>query len=653
MRRRYGWLTGLILLLLGPLLYIESGEEVSSAVWRGKAPTFAVGTGYYEADFQVELQFPVEGARILYTRDGREPDWEVGQVYARPLAVRAEQGEITHLRARVAWSDGMLGPVASVTYFGRNSYQLPVLSLHLDPASLHDPETGLLTNPLATGGAWERPVVVSYLAGDRQSAFHLPAGVRLHGEMSRLNQKKGFRLYFRGEYGGAEDTVAEGTAAEDTAWLDYPLYGEGVSRFKRLVIHPGGGDSPEGDAPWTLLRNQLTTVMAAQLVSSGTPMAARTTPVLLFINGEPWGIYQLRERLDEFFWETHYGTSEIDLLDTPELVSGAEQVMLGDREHWDQLMAYVGAHDLSEEEAYAYVGAQIDIEQFIDYYLLGIYSANIDWPHFNVRQFRPRTAGGQWRWLWWDTDRSWGYGEMSDARWDMYPAVLAESHPLTTGRHTLLWRALLANDDFRGRVLTRLGVLLNTVWSSPAATATVDELAAGLAADIAWEEGRWPSEAAVWAEQVAAVREFVAERPDYLWEQTAAALGVVGETQLRVTGMEGGQVALGTTVLVGEMWEGRFFAGTEVVVTALAAEGYRFVGWADGEMGVQRVVSLEGEEVLLRPLFEERGRGELGPEVIKGVGWDVAREVVWVETAAAVDMRGWEITDRDSRVAVD
>ena len=63
---------------------------------------------------------------------------------------------------------------------------------------------------------------------------------------------------------------------------------------------------------------------------------------------------------------------------------------------------------LAAPDNYAYVQSQVDIANFIDYNLLQICIANVDWPHHNVRQFRPRVQGGYWHWMFWDSDSGFG-----------------------------------------------------------------------------------------------------------------------------------------------------------------------------------------------------------------------------------------------------
>ena len=336
------------------------------------------------------------------------------------------------------------------------------MSLIVDPVDLWDPERGLYTHPHQKGPEWERPTDVTFVDQDRSAGFHVPAGLRIHGKTTRSADKKAFRLYFRSEYGMNR--------------LDYPLYPQGeIQSFKRLVLHNGGQESSRSPTNWALLRNPLVGNLALEIGAC----AGRSRPVLLFLNGEPWGIYQIRERIDRWFLADHYGIASADLLDTP-VVNGTEAVVEGDRQHWDHLMAYVATHDLSDPAHLAYVGTQVDLDNLIDYTILQIYTANGDWLHSNVSQFRSRAPGGRWQWFFWDSDWSFGLHPHSDVHDNVVQVALEPSHPDTGGADTLLLRKLLDNPGFRNRFLARAADLLNTALSPAAVIAEIDALAAEL-----------------------------------------------------------------------------------------------------------------------------------------------------------------------------
>ncbi|MEA3341668.1 MAG: CotH kinase family protein, partial [Chloroflexota bacterium] len=350
-------------------------------------PTFSLPGGYYDRDVQLNIYFPRPDTSVIFTLDGRAPTHAAGTIYTQPIHLSSAAPAVTVVRARGVLPGGELGPVLNASYFVGVQAALPLLSLIIDPDDLWDPERGIYApaNSHERGMTWERPADVTYVDRDRHSGFHVPAGARLHGGASRDFDKKSLRLYFRREYGAGR--------------LEYPLFaGSDAHSFDRLVLHNGGQDWHSFPHPnytnWTLVRNQLADRLALELGG----YATHSRPVLLFINGEPWGIYYIRERIDSRFLADRYGVTAADFLDSPEHV-GERATIAGDRENWDHLLRFVGTHDLADPDNYAYVHSQVDVANFIDYTILQIYAANFDWPHHNVQQFRPRVQGGRWQWM--------------------------------------------------------------------------------------------------------------------------------------------------------------------------------------------------------------------------------------------------------------
>jgi hypothetical protein len=617
------------------------------------APILSPPGGCYDRDVRLVIQAPSPEASVIFTTDGSVPSHAVGSAYAQPLLLSATAPAVTVVRARAVLPSGSLGPVVSASYFVGVPAALPMMSLIVDPVDLWDTERGIYANPLERGDAWERPVDVTYVETDRRLGFHVQAGLRIHGGGSRQFDKKAFRLFFRREYG--------------TPRLEYPLFADSVvASFEQLVLHNGGQDwavpfSRESGGNWTLVRNSLLDALARQ--TGG--YASHDQPVLLFLNGEPWGIYQVRERLDAQFLADYYGFESTDIIKAPELVPG-EVVRAGDSEHWERLLQFVETHDLADPDNYAYVESQVDVANLIDYNILQIYAANADWPHHNVEQFRPREQGGRWHWLFWDCDCGFGAQTVppdSQVETDVMRFVLEVDHPRTGGRDVLLLRRLLETPVFRERFLSRAADLLNTTLSPESVVAQIDVLAAQLEPDILYEVTRW-SGASDWASSVEELRDFARRRPDYLRRQMAAAFGLEGTAQLTFEGpFDGsGTVAVNGRLVQDLPWRGVYFQGTHVQVVAVPAPGYRFAGWDPPDLPASPAITLSaaGARTLV-PRFAPATDDAIRPGDVVLARYHVSQEggpadgwfELLVTRPGGVDLRGWRVTDNDAKAGAD
>jgi hypothetical protein len=614
------------------------------------APIFSLPGSYYDQDIQLKMRPPYPNAQVIFTTDGRAPTHTAGTIYTRPVRMSAATPAVIVIRARAVLPDGELGPIASASYFVGVPATLPMTSLIVDPDDLWDPDIGIYANPHEKGDAWERPVDITYVDKDRHSGFHVQAGVRIHGRVSRGSDKKSLRLYFRQEYG--------------TSRLEYPLFSDtGVQSFKRLVLHNGGQDCHiRPQVNWTLIRNSLATELALQL-DGYTP---HVQPTLLFINGDLWGIYHVRERTDDHFLADHYGIESADFLEEPEHIQ-EQMILMGDRGNWDHLMQFVETHDLADPANYAYVQSQVDIANFIDYNILQIYAGNTDWPFRNTHQFRPRVQGGRWHWIFWDSDHGFGaYPSYADT--NFMNQALDDSNPQTNGRDTLLLRKLLESPVFLEQFISRAADLLNTTLAPPSVVAHIDTLAAELKHDIAYEAIRWSS-STNWKTSVQELRDFANRRPDFVRQHMVERFGLDGTTQLAFNPPPGGS---GTVTINGLLvqpdsggtmpWQGIYFQGIPIHITAVPAPGFRFAGWDPPDLPQTPTITLTVNAALtISPRFEtiSKDTPQPGDVVFAQYPTDTNSSIQddWFELLVTrpggVDLRGWRVTDNDTKTATD
>lgn len=624
-------------------------------------PVFDPPEGVYEEDVVLKIRVSSPHIKIIYTLNGSIPTLNNGLLYENPLLLPSDPPGVTVIRARAFYQDGSLGPVMNASYFCGMDSDLALMSMIVEPEGFWGQERGIYANPTKRGMEWERPVDVLYLeaAGDggaNQVGFHVPAGVRIHGGTTRMNApKKSLRLYWREEYGLTR--------------LEYPLFideeseeddvdqagGEGV--FKRLVVHNGGQDYTAPN--WTLVRIRLMNDLAGQIGVYSTT----SKPVLLFINGKSQGIYQLRERIDDWYFDNSLDLESVDYLDTPFVPTAGR-----DGDHWEHLVQFLETHDLADDANYEYITTQIDVDGFLDYAILQMFAANNDWLHHNVDQFRPRTQGGRWDWILWDIDYSFGKEWQSFYDFNMIDWLYTETQP-NFERGSLLLRKLLDNPDFRIKFISRSSDLLNTVFYPDRVAARVDELAAELRDSIQYEVARWPRKGD-WEESVEKLLEFVRRRPDAFRQNMIDGFGLAGTDAIQFTppAIGQGRMVVNGLLLPEEPWQGIYFKGLDVTIMAAPASGYRFVAWqavskATGNPVVvpntpELVINVQ-ESLTITPVFELiKGKLPRPNDVsIEQVHLDEDGEQggAWIELqvnkSGSIDLRGWRITDNDTKTA--
>ena len=440
------------------------------------------GSGRFAGPVMVQLASPLPESTVYYTLDGSDPTVG-GAAYTAPLEV----AETTVLRA-VALDDGVpVSAVTTATYLVGESTGLPVLSLVTDPAHLWDEEQGIHVNAEVRGRDSERPVAVEWLSPEGELGFSVRAGLRIHGNISRLRvPKRSFRLYFRGDYGPTElayplfgPEPVTGPSRTTPGPIRAALAGQGQT-YDRLVLRAGVDDGwlwPCEDKPGcyrehaVFLRDQLVRDLHAAMGQ----VAPRGRWVALYLNGVYWGLYNLTERVDDTFLTNHFDAS------TWYAHSKSGELAPGSAGRWYRFADWLAGTDLRGAAQYEQAVQYFDIENFTGYYLLNIWARNTDWPHNNWVVARPREGPDtRWRFIVWDAESTFERDE------DTFERVVLEK-----GRLGRMLASLLQNAQYRTYFAAQVEHHLVGALDTASVRARLDALAAELRPEIAAEAARW------------------------------------------------------------------------------------------------------------------------------------------------------------------
>ena len=535
-------------------------------------PAFSEPSGVYDYNFSLSLDAPpVADAHIIYTTNGRFPTPDSALTYNAPIPLNSAAPNVTTIRARTLLPDGSLSEEVVGTYAMGIKTQLPLVSLLAEPDDLWSSERGIFANRIMRGAEWERPGNITYLDENGRFGFNEAVGLRLHGQGSSFTDKKSLRLYFRREYGVGR--------------LNYPLFPENnVPSYDRLVLHNGGQDNALFAANWTLMRTQLMAKLAQDMETYTT----NNLPVLLFLNGELYGIYHLRERVDETFFQDHYDIDAAQILNSPHLDSD-QPPQIAD---WWALEEYAAEHDLADPEHYAYILSQIDVDNMIDHYILQMYAVNTDCPHKNDIIFRGSDPLARWRWFLWDLDYSFGLQPVSSLDFVMATWVMDPEHTHVEAA-TILIRNLWDNPEFRNRFLVRTADLLNTTLAPENVTKQLADVEGARENDIGYEVARWGS-SGNWYASVQQMHTFAQQRPDRMRQYFVDGFGLPGTAVLTLNPPAAGKgtIILNDTLSPTLPYTGDYFLDTTIAITAVPDSGYQLTGWelngeiVDGETAV-------------------------------------------------------------------
>ncbi|MCR4878513.1 MAG: CotH kinase family protein, partial [Bacteroidales bacterium] len=428
------------------------------------------------------------------------------------------------IRAAAFDQDGnRVGPVVTQSYFigslGCDPHGLPVVSICADSLSLFAHDTGIFVpgdlfdpkdqdntgNYAQHGREWEREVNVEFY-DDGNRGFNQMAGLRTHGgSRARRAQQKGLKIYARQEYGKKN--------------FRYRIFEETeLEKYKRLILRPfRNASTPSGVNDW--LANKI-----AAPLNMGT---TASRPVVLFLNGEYWGIYFIEEKVDERYLENHYVVD----CNNVNIISVWLTADVGTSDEWVSLYNWMKEADLSDPAQYNLAAKKIDIPNIIDYFIYELFSANWDWPSNNARCWQ--VPDGQWHWVFYDGDCC-----FENPYYGVYEAAICTNHKWNTSEFTtLFYRKLIKNNIFKNQFLLRLNQLNQTVFSYQNMKPYLDTICQLLEGEIPMQVQRFgiPQSVSQWEESCRKLDHFLSVRKDQFWQQTTDAFNLRNDKVLSVS----------------------------------------------------------------------------------------------------------------------
>ena len=185
----------------------------------------------------------------------------------------------------------------------------------------------------------------------------------------------------------------------------------------------------------------------------------------------------------------------------------------GSDEEWNSLYQWLENNDLKSNENYEYFASKVDVESLLDYMLLEIFISNVDWPANNVRLWS--SDGSPWRWIFFDGDgalANWrDYGEMFDYVTCDDPSQTYPSSP----HASLLFRRLLANEDFLSHSFDRFSELVQQYFGASHSLPLVDEIERAVADEVSSQFARFGN-TTDWSHEIGEIRKYLRSRTDNL-----------------------------------------------------------------------------------------------------------------------------------------
>jgi len=344
-----------------------------------------------------------------------------------------------------------------------------------------------LGNYYGSGAEWERPAHFTYIDTDGEVKINQHIDVRIHGGYTRRFPIKTLRLYAKNSY--------ESGTFQHRFFEDNPK-----DEFKRLLLRNSGQD---------FNKSYFADAMMGHIAGIGNLEVQSHKAVLVYINGEYWGVHNLRERIDKYYLQPYHNLHA----DRADIIKFDNQFELeeGDWNAFNHIWDLITHADLSEPAAYDEFSEWVDIENVIDHYAFKIFFGVYDWGSTNIRIWRPKITGGKFRWLFFDND-----GGFQNPDFDGFEHALAEDGPEWPNPEwaTRMFRNLMNNLEFRTQFLNRMAYLLNNHFCEDNLVTVVDSFELMYENIMPDHIKRWtyPKDMQAWRYNVGVLRDFAIHR---------------------------------------------------------------------------------------------------------------------------------------------
>ncbi len=443
----------------------NNGSGISAVAF---IPSLSITPGIYNETLTLEI---AGNKTIYYTLDGSTPTTS-SYIYKEPITIN----KTTVVKA-ISYQNGkIVSPIVTGSYIVNENHTLPVLSVSLNPSSFNSVQAN----------SWDTNLEVSAYAElyEDGKSFSIPCGFKLFGGSTRGMAKKSFALKFRKKYGVSS--------------LKYQVFeNRDYSEYDTLVIRSGSQDSD-----FAFIRDTLMT----SLVDGVTNLTVQAyKPVILYINGNYWGVYNIREKVDDDFIANNFNVDG----SKASIVRIDNNISTGTADDYRSVLNYLNTHDMSIDSNYKYIKSKLNIESYADYWAAEAWTANND--IINTRFYsHPDIDNGRINMLFYDLD----YG-MWNVRKNYFDFTVQEEGMGDYNISTAMMRNLMQSKAFRNDYLERISYQYKNVWTEERVTNKIDEIYNTLKPEMERNQKRWGKTMEDWETNINKLRDYAKNRGKY------------------------------------------------------------------------------------------------------------------------------------------
>jgi hypothetical protein len=526
--------------------------------------TFSVAGGFYSSSQTVTLSAN-GGTLIYYTKNGSTPTTSSSK-YSSAISISAT----TMLRARCIDDNKLAGPIACNTYFlNEKARTLPVVAIATDSALLWDKTIGLYQNKYKLK---EIPVSLEYFANDGKQVFSVNAAIGPGTLTSYECAQMPMQVAIKPKYGND--------------FIEYKLFGKPITKFNRLRLRNSG----DAWATNYMSDNIVEPITYGQMAAGNQAYA----PVVVYLNGEYWGIYDLREDYFPLYFKENYPDADTATLTQLEgsftstgktVTTECAKFLRGTLSDYTSMMSTVKAGK------YDAIKAIIDMNSYCDYMISEAFTVNTSWGH-NFGYWKTSTT--PWRFLLPDFDRGFDYSKVALNMLNNSGGSMGQALSKDT-----IFSKVMNTTEFKNLFVQRFAAHLNSTFNIERTGRIVDSISQMLSTEMADHVTRWKADGGIqsvseWQSAVADLKSFVTERTPLVFNHLKSFFSLSGTAQLTVTlsSNDAADIYICGVKMCSGLSGLTFYKSIPFNVKAVAKSGFEFVRWEGASTATTDTTSL-------------------------------------------------------------
>jgi gliding motility-associated-like protein len=532
-------------------------------------PIVNIQAGFYTSPQTISISCPDPTATIRYTLDGSDPT-VTSTIYSGPITIST-----TKVLRTTAFSANLPSFTETNTYFINVTHTIPVVSV-----------CGAGLNTLLINGNQIEPVGGFELFEDNGLFIDEGQGdFNEHGNDSWAYDQRGFDFVMRDQYGYNGD-------------LEHQIFPDKTrDNFQRLILKPAASDnySFENGAH---IRDAFIHTLS---IRADMKLDERTNrPCVVYLNGNYWGVYEIREKADDHDYTEYYYNQDKYHLEYLKTWGGTWQEYGAPNAlaNWNSLKNYIAANNMGNPTNFAYVDSLLNWESLCDYFMFNSFVVNQDWLNWNTAWWHGTDPLGdkkKWRYALWDMDATFGhyvnYTGIPDESPNADPCNVENlPNPGGQGHTEILEKLINENPIVEQYYITRYADLANTYFSCDYLIPLLDSMVNEIAPEMTAQCQKWGGSYANWQSRVTQLRNFIISRC------TAITGGMIDCYQLtgpynvtfNVSPPLSGEIKVNSQWAPTYPWTTSYFGGIQTNLVAKPLPGFIFDHWeyTIGPMGL-------------------------------------------------------------------